>query len=70
METAMTKASNKRLWIVVKVEGGIPVQAEAYQDRIIARSRIREMRKEMNEERDETGLFLSKLGIPSSEPVQ
>jgi hypothetical protein len=46
------------IWIVVKVESGIPVVAEAYEDEEKALSRERMLREEdFNPDDDETGVF-------------
>ncbi len=52
----------KRLWVVVKVESGVPVTAEAYRDERTARRRERLLRKRMHPENDETGIFRIKIG--------
>ena len=45
------------LWVVVKVESGIPVTVEAYQDRRAAEMREQDLRNDMHPENDETGIF-------------
>jgi len=45
------------LWVVVKVESGIPVMVEAYRDKQSAEVRERSLRKCMHPENDETGVF-------------
>lgn len=45
------------LWIVVKVESGIPVLAEAYEDEPTAEMREQSLRRSMRAECDETGVF-------------
>jgi hypothetical protein len=51
------QAQPQLLWVVVKVESGIPVIAEAYTDERAALAGERNMRRRMNPEDDETGLF-------------
>jgi len=53
----MVKEQTELLWAVVKVESGIPVMVEAYQDRQSAEMREQSLRKEMRPENDETGVF-------------
>jgi len=50
------------LWVVVKVESGIPVGVEAYGDARSALAREREWRKGMNPDNDETGVFPAEVG--------
>jgi len=50
------------LWVVVKVESGIPVTVEAYRDRQYAEMRERRLRKCMHPENDETGIFEIRIG--------
>ena len=45
------------LWVVVKVESGIPVMVEAYRDKQSAEMREQSWRKYMHPENDETGVF-------------
>ena len=47
----------KRLWIVVKVESGIPTVVEAYRSRQSAEREERFLRENMHPENDETGVF-------------
>ena len=45
------------LWVVVKVESGIPVTVEAYRDKLSAEMREQFLREHMHPENDETGVF-------------
>ena len=45
------------LWIVVRVESGIPTCVQAYRNQRSAERREQLWRQEMNLEDDETGLF-------------
>lgn len=45
------------LWVVVKVESGIPVTVEAYRDKQSAEMREQFLRTYMHPENDETGVF-------------
>jgi len=56
------------LWIVVKVESGIPVLVEAYRDWQSAERRAQLLRTDMNPENDETGVFETRIrhAIPDS----
>lgn len=62
--------SRAPLWVVVKVESGIPVLTEIYPNSKNARTRLLELRKEMNEDRDETALFMWKPGKAAAESAQ
>jgi hypothetical protein len=53
----MSHKKSERLWVVVEVQSGIPVIAEAYRDRHSAEIREQSLRKHMHPENDETGLF-------------
>jgi len=50
------------LWVVVKVESGIPVMVEVYRDRQSAEIREQSLRKYMHPENDETGVFEIQIG--------
>jgi len=50
------------LWIVVKVESGIPVAVEAYSDRRSAEMREQAWRERMNPDDDESGVFEVQVG--------
>jgi len=50
------------LWVVVKVESGIPVSVEAYRDRRSAEMREQSFRGHMNLENDEAGVFEIQIG--------
>ncbi|MBC7265331.1 MAG: hypothetical protein H5T64_13410 [Chloroflexi bacterium] len=51
------KAQVETLWVVVKVESGIPVMAEVYQNEQSAKEREQCLRTFMHPENDETGVF-------------
>jgi hypothetical protein len=51
------KEKQERIWVVVKVESGIPVTVEAYRNRQSAEKRERFWRENMHPENDETGVF-------------
>lgn len=57
------------LWIIVKVESGIPVMAEAHRSRQSAELREQVLRRCMHPENDETGIFEVRVeqAIPSDE---
>jgi len=56
-EQMMPQKQSELLWVVVKVESGIPVMVEAYWDRQSAEMREQSLRKYMHPENDETGVF-------------
>ena len=65
MMEASEKMSEKQpelLWVVVKVESGIPVTVEAYRDRLSAEMREKSLREHMHPENDETGVFGVQIG--------
>ena len=45
------------IWVVVKVESGIPVTAEAYDNEQSAETTEQLWRKDMNPDNDEAGVF-------------
>ena len=49
--------NKKNLWIVVKVESGIPVKVDIFQKQRDADRRQEYLRNGMNPENDETGIF-------------
>lgn len=53
----MSRRRRERLWVVVKVESGIPALAEVYRSRRRAKLREQALRQNMPEDSDETGLF-------------
>ncbi|MBI2305275.1 MAG: hypothetical protein HYU86_11100 [Chloroflexi bacterium] len=55
----MDKRDPTIVWIVVKVESGIPVCAEAFHHQSSAQEREAQLRAELNVESDEVGLFAS-----------
>ena len=50
------------VWVVAKVESGIPVTVEAYRDRESAEMREQSLRECMHPENDETGVFETQIG--------
>jgi len=52
------------LWVVVKVESGIPVLAEVYRDEQSAEMREQSLRECMHPENDETGVFEAQFPQP------
>lgn len=52
---------SRTIWIVVEVESGIPVLAEAYKDEKLAIEREQLLRNRMHPENDETGVFEVKV---------
>lgn len=53
----MPKPKPKSLWIVVEVWHGLIQPPEAFKNKQSAKSREQALRKEMNPEYDEVGLF-------------
>ena len=53
----MVQKASDTLWIVVKVESGIPVMVEYYRNRNIAELRERFLRKCMRPDCDEVNIF-------------
>jgi len=51
-----TKQSDQ-VWVVVEVKSGIPVQAEAFAERNVAKRRHQKLRGQMRQDYDEIGLF-------------
>ncbi len=51
----------KRLWVVVKIERGVPVMMDAYRDKRSANRRDRFLRQHMHAEMDEVRLFELRL---------
>jgi len=49
------------LWVVVRVESGIPVMAEAYADEMSAILREEHWRRSMSADNDETGVFAAEV---------
>ncbi len=54
-------ARPKRLWVVVKVERGVPVMMDAYRDKRSANRREKFLRQHMHADSDEVRLFEIKL---------
>ena len=48
---------SESLWVVMKVESGIPVMVQACLDRQCAQMREQVLRQHMHPENDETGVF-------------
>jgi hypothetical protein len=63
----MPQQQPELLWIVVKVERGIPVMVEAYRDQQSADMREQFLREHMHPEYDETGVF--EVQIPYATPL-
>jgi len=57
----MTNESKSRFWVIVKVHSGIPVYAEIFKDEDKAWELERQLRKHINPEYDEVGVFCSKV---------
>ncbi len=53
---------SEMLWTVVLVDCGVPILAEAYRDEKIARLRERTLRKGINPDYDEVGVFEVEIG--------
>ncbi len=51
----------KRLWVVLKIEHGVPVMIDAYRDKRSAKRREEFLRQHMRPELDQVGLFQVKL---------
>jgi len=60
----MSGKQPESLWIVVKVESGIPVTVEAYRDRLSAEMQEQAWRERMNPDNDETEVFEVQMGQP------
>ena len=56
-EGVMIEKQNELLWVVVKVQSGIPVMAEAYRNKQSAELQEQSLRMQMHPENDETGVF-------------
>ena len=53
----MPRKKPENICVVVKVESGVPVIAEGYRDYKCALRRERSLRKDMQSDNDETGIF-------------
>jgi hypothetical protein len=53
----MSKSKKMILWVVVKVQSGIPVGVEVFQNQKEAEITQKNWRSKMHPENDETGLF-------------
>jgi len=54
------------LWVVVLVQSGVPVSADAYRDRGSAKKRERLLWRDMDLNDDAVGVFQMKVGRPGS----
>lgn len=63
-----TQEQPELLWVVVKVESGIPGMVEAHRDEQSAKIRERSLRRHMHPENDETSVFEVEVGYES--PVE
>lgn len=61
------KKDPRTLWVVVKVESGVPVIVEAYYRQKTARSRERLLRRNIREDYDTVNVF--EVEIDSQDPV-
>jgi len=52
-----SQKQDKRIWVVVKVESGIPVMVEAFRDRQLAEGQEQSWRRHMRPDYDEIGVF-------------
>jgi hypothetical protein len=59
----MASNSYKPLWILVEVRSGIPVAVESFSDRQSAKIRETQLRKQLNLENDETGIFPVEVNV-------
>lgn len=57
----MNEHSSDLVWVVVKVESGIPVFAQAFSDETDAERLENRLRAKMNPENDEVGIFPSRV---------
>lgn len=55
------------IWIVVLVQSGIPVLAEAYRDQKTALKRERALRRKMRPDYDEVGVFEVEIGVQAKD---
>lgn len=62
----MAQKQSDLLWVVVKVESGIPVTVEVYRDKQLAEMRERSLRTCMRPDDDEIGLFELQIGCAAS----
>ena len=53
----ITKTFNKSAWIVVEVHSGIPISVKAFQDQELATEYSETLRKNLNLDNDEVGIF-------------
>ncbi len=61
----MPRNDSKPIWVVVKVESGIPTLVEAYRDKRTAKVRERSLRRDTNPDYDEVGAFQVRIGMQS-----
>lgn len=57
----MNRHCSRIVWILVKVESGIPVLAEVFSDEAEARRLEDQLRAKMNPDNDEVGVFSARL---------
>jgi len=62
----MVTNRDELLWILVEVRSGIPASVEVFTDRQLAEIRESRLRKKLNLDNDETGIFPVKVKIESS----
>jgi hypothetical protein len=65
----MASNSYKPLWILVEVRSGIPVAVESFSDRQSAKIRETQLRKQLNLENDETGIFPVEVSVEPSKSL-
>ena len=53
----MKKLKKKELWIIVQVESGIPTYVKVRYDKGLAEKEYLSLRKTINQEKDEIGIF-------------
>jgi len=53
----MARRLTEDVWVAVKVERGLPVEARGYRSRASAKRQERRWRKRMNLDYDDTGVF-------------
>jgi hypothetical protein len=53
----MTKPGTDSLWVVIEIQGGIPVDLKAFREKTSASKYEEERRAKLNLEEDETAIF-------------
>lgn len=61
----MSNQGSEVVWVIVLVESGIPTFVEAYRDEETARRREEFLRKDINLDYDETGVFEVEIAVQS-----